>query len=61
MKQKEYLWNLGLRDQAIIDSLGKRQASALIDQLKAKDSGNGCLVLVLVTFAILIIAFFASA
>jgi hypothetical protein len=33
MKQKDYLWGLGIRDQAILDSLGKWQASAMIDQI----------------------------
>ena len=33
-KQKEYLWELGLRDPQIIDALGKIQASKVIDAAK---------------------------
>lgn len=55
MKQKDFIWQLGLRDQAIIDSLGKWQASALIDQLKAESSGaGGCLLLLFVVLAVAI-------
>lgn len=32
-KQKQKIWDLGFKDQTIIDNLGKKQASALIDQL----------------------------
>lgn len=32
-KQKQRIWELGFRDQGVIDSLGKKQASAVIDQL----------------------------
>ena len=32
-KQKQKLWDLGLRNTKTIDELGKRQASALIDQI----------------------------
>jgi len=33
LKQKQRIWELGYRDQSVIDNLGKRQASAVIDQL----------------------------
>lgn len=33
-KQKQLIWELGYRDQAVIDVLGKKQASSLIDELK---------------------------
>jgi hypothetical protein len=32
-KQKQRLWELGWRDEAMIASLGKKQAGALLDQL----------------------------
>jgi hypothetical protein len=32
-KQKQLIWELGFDDQDIIDELGKKQASELIDQL----------------------------
>jgi DNA-directed RNA polymerase subunit RPC12/RpoP len=32
-KQKQKLWNLGFKDQNVIDNLGKKQASAMIDQM----------------------------
>jgi hypothetical protein len=32
-KQKQYIWDLGYRDEDIIAGLGKKQASAVIDQL----------------------------
>ncbi len=35
MKQKQWLWEHGLKDQGLIDGLGKRQASAVIDQFQA--------------------------
>jgi hypothetical protein len=34
-KQKQLLWDLGCQERTLIDGLGKRQASALITQLKA--------------------------
>jgi hypothetical protein len=34
-KQKRLIWELGFRDTTIIDSLGRAQASALIEQLIA--------------------------
>lgn len=35
LRQKQKLWDLGYREQDVIDQLGKRQASTLIDfQLK---------------------------
>ena len=33
LKQKQKIWELKYRDQAVIDKLGKRQASFLIDVL----------------------------
>lgn len=33
MKQKQYLWDMGFREQNVIDELGKKQASYLIDHL----------------------------
>ena len=35
LKQKRLLWDYGFRDQAILDNLGKVQASAMITQIKA--------------------------
>ncbi len=32
-RQKQRIWELGVRDQQLIDGLGKKQASVLIDQL----------------------------
>lgn len=32
-KQKQRLWELGFREKKVIDSLGKKQASSVIDQL----------------------------
>ena len=32
-KQKQRIWELGYRDQSVIDTLGKKQAGILIDQL----------------------------
>lgn len=32
-RQKQKLWDLGFRDKEIIDALGKRQASVLIEQI----------------------------
>ena len=45
LKQKDLLWALGVRDQAIIVSLGKWQASAMIDQIEKQRSNSGCLLL----------------
>jgi hypothetical protein len=47
LKQKDYLWGLGLKDQYVIDSLGKRQASALIDQIKAQHK-SGCASIIVI-------------
>jgi hypothetical protein len=33
LKQKQFIWELGYHDQTVIDKLGKKQASAVIDQL----------------------------
>jgi hypothetical protein len=37
-KQKQKLWDMGYEDQSVIDGLGKRQASALIEQLKQHEA-----------------------
>ncbi len=45
-KQKEYIWNLGYKDEDLIKTLGKQQASSIIDQLKKQhknyDRKMGC-------------------
>ncbi len=33
-KQKQFIWDLGYQDEEAIAALGKKQASAVIDQLK---------------------------
>ena len=33
-KQKQYIWDLGYQDEEAISDLGKKQASAIIEQLK---------------------------
>jgi len=33
-RQKQKIWDLGFRDEELIKSLGKRQASSVIDQLQ---------------------------
>lgn len=45
LKQKDFLWALGARDQAILDSLGKWQASAMIEQIQKQQNKSGCLAL----------------
>jgi len=56
MKQKDYLWGLGVRDQAILDSLGKWQASAMIDQMKKQqDPYTGCILFVVLLVIIAIV------
>ena len=40
-KQKDLLWRIGVKDTALLDSLGKWQASAVIDQMKAGLSKGG--------------------
>lgn len=61
LKQKDLIWSLGFKDQAVIDSLGKWQASALIDQLKAREQSGcgtilvvGIMIVVVVAIAILV-------
>lgn len=39
-KQKQKLWDMGYEDQSVINTLGKRQASALIEQLVNHQKGN---------------------
>jgi hypothetical protein len=41
MKQKQKLWEMGYQDQTVIDSLGKRQASFLIDSIKGAENRAG--------------------
>ena len=47
LKQREYIWNLGIKDRDVIDAWGKRQASALIHQLKAQQKSGCTTVLVI--------------
>ena len=65
-KQKQYLRNLGVKDEEVIAKLGRSQASALIDNvIQQRDSiqaspaqekkGKGCLVLCGVLFALIAI------
>lgn len=60
-KQKNYLWNLGFQDQAIIDDLGKDQASALIDQLSRAKRGSGVGAGLLVSIILIGLVVFAFA
>lgn len=39
-KQKKFIWDLGFKDQAVIDKLGKDQASYLIDRLQQVHKEN---------------------
>ena len=55
LKQKDYIWSLGFKDRAVIDSLGKWQASALIDQLKARQK-SGCSSILAVLVIIVVVA-----
>lgn len=55
MKQKDYLWGLGIRDQAILDSLGKWQASAMIDQPKKQQTASAGVVIIALILAIVAI------
>ncbi len=58
LKQKDLIWSLGFKDQAVIDSLGKWQASALIDQIKAQQNSSGSSVLlglIIVVVAIVVV------
>jgi hypothetical protein len=57
LKQRDLIWHLGFRDQAVIDSLGKWQASALIDQIKTHKKQGGSsviLFLIVIVFAAVI-------
>jgi len=55
LKQKDLIWSLGIKDQAVIDSLGKWQASALIDQIKLQQkSGSGPALILLITIVVVV-------
>jgi hypothetical protein len=41
LKQKAKIWHLGYQDQSVIDTLGKKQASALIDGLLSAEAKRG--------------------
>ena len=55
MKQKDFLWGLGVQDQALLEALGKWQASAMIDQIKQKQNGSstGCIVVLAIAIVII--------
>lgn len=56
MKQKDLLWALGVEDQAILETLGKWQASAMIDQIKsAQEIGCGTYLAALGVLLVIII------
>lgn len=40
-KQKDLLWALGVQDVTFLEALGKWQAVAMIDQIKAKQNKEG--------------------
>lgn len=64
MKQKDYLWGLGVRDQAILENLGKWQASAVIDQIKqeqGKKQNSSMAAALLVVIILVILGLFAVA
>ena len=54
-KQKQKIWELGFRDQSVIDSLGKRQASILIDALLRDTNGQTAAPLIIFGLLFLII------
>ncbi len=61
-KQKDFLWALGVQDVPFLESLGKWQAVAMIDQIKAKQSKEGNmaalkLVLILAVLIVLVYSF----
>lgn len=56
MKQKDYLWGLGMRDQAVLETLGKWQASAVIDQIKSQQPNRSSNTILLFLFVILFLA-----
>lgn len=61
LRQKNYLWKLGIKDQASLDALGKEQASWLIDAVKAKSQVNGCVLkIVFIAVGIVAIIYFLS-
>jgi hypothetical protein len=63
LKQKDLLWQMGFKDQDVLDSLGKWQASSLIDQLKAAKKGgcsSGLILLIIVIVVIVFVAFSAD-
>jgi hypothetical protein len=55
LKQKDLIWSLGFRDQAVIDSLGKWQASALIDQMKAQRKTTNPALIFLILIAVVVV------
>lgn len=56
LKQKDLIWSLGFKDRAVIDSLGKWQASALIDQMKARRKlGSSSVFIFLVIVVVLVV------
>ncbi|MDP3070964.1 MAG: hypothetical protein Q8N18_11790 [Opitutaceae bacterium] len=62
LKQKDLIWSLGFKDQAVIDSLGKWQASALIDQMKSQrkpGSGPALILLIFIVIAVALVAKFS--
>lgn len=56
MKQKDFLWGLGMRDQAILETLGKWQASAVIDQIKAQQPKDSIAMVILFLVVLIFIA-----
>jgi polyhydroxyalkanoate synthesis regulator phasin len=61
LKQKDYLWGLGMRDQTILEALGKWQASAVIEQIKKQQSNSlPGILLVFITFALVGLFAFAK-
>jgi hypothetical protein len=34
MKQKKHMWDMGFKDQEVINNLGKQQASSIITQMR---------------------------
>ena len=60
LKQKDLLWALGIKDQVLLEALGKWQASAMIDQIKKQNQqkGNkGCALILTAVFIIAILAY----
>jgi hypothetical protein len=64
MKQKDLLWSLGIKDQQILEALGKWQASAMIDQIKRQKQlqGNkGCALIMTAAFILAILVYLIAA